>query len=85
MSRLLHRPVAELIAMMQAKELSSVELMRATLARISETRETLNAFVALRDEAELLADARAAEERIGAGNARPLEGIPLGVKDLEDA
>jgi aspartyl-tRNA(Asn)/glutamyl-tRNA(Gln) amidotransferase subunit A len=33
----------------------------------------------------LLADATASDERIAAGEGRPLEGIPFGVKDLEDA
>ena len=32
-----------------------------------------------------IAQAKAAEDRIARGEARPLEGVPLGVKDLEDA
>ena len=32
----------------------------------------------------MLSEARTAEARYGSGDARPLEGIPLGVKDLED-
>jgi aspartyl-tRNA(Asn)/glutamyl-tRNA(Gln) amidotransferase subunit A len=47
--------------------------------------EKLNAFVALRDADQILDDAREAERRIARGEARLLEGIPLGVKDLEDA
>lgn len=82
---LLRRPLSDLTASLARKELSPVELMEATLDRIDATHETLNAFVCLRDRAALIADARAAEERIVGGRARPLEGIPLGVKDLEDA
>ena len=59
--------------------------MQATLARIDAANPTLNAFVALRERDALLADAAAADARIASGEARPLEGIPLGVKDLEDA
>jgi len=54
------------------------------LARIDETNGDLNALVQMRDREELRRDARAAEERIARGEARPLEGVPLGVKDLED-
>ena len=59
--------------------------MEATLARIDAANAKVNAFVAMRDRDALLADARAAGERIARGEARPLEGVPLGVKDLEDA
>jgi aspartyl-tRNA(Asn)/glutamyl-tRNA(Gln) amidotransferase subunit A len=83
-SDLLHSPVSELLRQLDARELSSVELMKATLARIDETHERINAFVALRDEGDLLAEAEAADARIASGAARALEGIPLGVKDLED-
>jgi aspartyl-tRNA(Asn)/glutamyl-tRNA(Gln) amidotransferase subunit A len=85
MSELLREALTELTRKLRARELSPAELMQATLARIAETQESLNAFTALRDESALLADADAAEKRIASGDARPLEGIPLGVKDLEDA
>jgi aspartyl-tRNA(Asn)/glutamyl-tRNA(Gln) amidotransferase subunit A len=85
MHELLGRTVIELTEMLRARKVSPVELMQAVLARINETHPDLNAVVALRDREALLREARAAEERIARGEARPLEGIPLGVKDLEDA
>lgn len=81
----LHLTLVELCGALRARKLSPVELMETTLARIGATHERLNALVAQRDREALLADARAAQERIVGGQARPLEGIPLGVKDLEDA
>lgn len=81
---ILFRPLTEQIEALTARKLSAVEMMETTLARIDATQSTLNAFSLVRDREPLLAEARAADERIGAGNARPLEGIPLGVKDLED-
>ncbi|MEE2674220.1 MAG: amidase [Myxococcota bacterium] len=85
MTDLLHEPMAGVVEMLARKETSAVELMTATLARIEETQEAVNAFVALRDPEDCMADARAADARIASGDARALEGIPLGVKDLEDA
>lgn len=85
MSDVLRRPLTELTALLARRELSPVELMEATLARIETADEKLNAFVAMRPREALLADARAAEARIARGEGRPLEGVPLGVKDLEDA
>ncbi len=84
MTDLLKTPVSELLRRLGRKEMSAVELMRATLARIDETHDRVNAFVARRDEESVLADAAQADSRIASGDARPLEGIPLGVKDLED-
>jgi aspartyl-tRNA(Asn)/glutamyl-tRNA(Gln) amidotransferase subunit A len=75
--------LAELRAAFVARSASPVELAEAVLARIAATQPTLNAFTALRDRAAILADARAAEARLARGEGRPLEGIPLGVKDLE--
>ncbi len=77
--------LTELTAALRERKLSSVELGEAVLARIDATNADLNAFVALRDREAILADARAADERIARGEARPLEGVPLGVKDLEAA
>ncbi len=85
----MEHPLREsLVALTEAlhrKRLSPVELMHLTLERIRATHAKLNAVVALHDEERLLEQARLAEQRIMRGEARPLEGIPLGVKDLEDA
>lgn len=85
MSDLLRQPLTELCASLARRALSPVELMEETLARIEAADPKLNAFVAMRPREALLADAREAEARIGRGEARALEGVPLGVKDLEDA
>ena len=83
MSDLLFRPLTEIVDRLASRQLSAVELMEETLSRIDATHEKLNAFVALRERDELLADARASQARIERGEMRPLEGVPLGVKDLE--
>ncbi|MBM4265259.1 MAG: amidase [Deltaproteobacteria bacterium] len=85
MKELLYRPLTEVTTRFARKEISPVELMRTTLERIRETQPTLNAFCQIGNDDDLLEAARAAEKRIGAGAGRPLEGIPLGVKELEDA
>ncbi len=81
----LTQSLTELSANLRAKKLSAVELSEAVLGRIEETNDDLNAFVALRDREAILAEARQSDQRIAKGVARPLEGIPLGVKDLEAA
>ncbi len=81
----LRKPVTEVISALGCRDFSAEELMGATLERIEETAPSLVAFTSLRSGDELRAEARAADARIAAGNPRPLEGIPLGVKDLEDA
>ncbi len=65
------------------RELSVVELIDAVAARIQRAQPLLNAFTTLsldraRDEAVL------ADRRFAAGDERPLEGVPIGVKDLID-
>ena len=85
MNEILGLTLVELNQGLRARRWSAVELMQAVLDRIDETNPDLNAVVALRDPDALHADARVADARIASGDARPLEGIPLGVKDLEDA
>ena len=82
MNELLGLTLIELTERLKSRRASPVELMNAVLSRVDETSETLNTVVAVRDREALLDEARAAEERIVRGDARPLEGIPLGVKDL---
>jgi aspartyl-tRNA(Asn)/glutamyl-tRNA(Gln) amidotransferase subunit A len=85
MSDLLRSTLVELAGMLQSRRASPVELLSETLSRVDETQDALNAVVSRRDPDVLLAEARTAEARIVRGEARPLEGILLGVKDLEDA
>ncbi|HLK41186.1 MAG TPA: amidase [Polyangiaceae bacterium] len=85
MNHPLHSTLTDLTEAIREKRLSPAELMAAALDRIDATHDRLNAVVALRPRGDLMAEARLAEERVARGAARPLEGIPLGVKDLEDA
>ena len=85
MDEMLTLSLTELTGRLRARKVSPDELMESVLDRVDETHGDLNAFVAMRDRESLLADARRCEERIQRGDARPLEGIPLGVKDLEHA
>lgn len=67
------------------RRVSSRELVQAALDRIDEVNPQVNAFVAVDAEAAL-AEAAAIDERIARGEVPgPLTGIPIGVKDLEDA
>ena len=84
MSEILKLTLTELTEGLQSRELSPVELMQAVFERIDQRNGDLNAVVSMGDRDDLLAQAREAEERIAAGEGRPLEGVPLGVKDLED-
>ncbi|HET9471819.1 MAG TPA: amidase family protein, partial [Usitatibacter sp.] len=78
----MHRAsLAELARALRAKELSSVELTGAHLARIERFNPELNAFITV-DAAKSLAQARAADERLARGDAAPLTGIPIAHKDL---
>ena len=84
MADLLTRPASELSGAVRRREVSPVELVRASLERIEALNPTINAFVALRAEGAL-ADARRLERRIAAGeDVGTLAGLPVGVKDLED-
>ncbi len=84
MSNPVELSLVDLTAALQQRKLSPVELMQTVLARIDATNPTLNAVVAMFARDALLEQARAAEARIAKGDARPLEGVPLAVKDLED-
>jgi len=59
---------------------SATNLVQACLDRIAARNETVNAFISVFAE-EALAAAAKADEDLAAGNAKPLTGIPFGVKD----
>jgi amidase len=74
-------PAAELRDRMAGGELSPVELLEACLDRIDAVDSRVNAFThLLADEARDAA--RESEARIRRGQARPLEGLPIPIKDL---
>jgi aspartyl-tRNA(Asn)/glutamyl-tRNA(Gln) amidotransferase subunit A len=73
--------IAEAREALDRKELSATELTQAHLDAIECANEALNAFVLPTPE-RALAMAKASDARIAQGQAGPLEGIPLGIKDL---
>ena len=70
-------------ALIRAGEVSSRELVELYLERIERLDPELNAFRSVLAE-RALADAGQADARRGAGDERPLLGVPIAVKDSED-
>lgn len=68
-------------AMLDRKEISSVELTKSYLARIKKLDSKLNAFLTVCED-EAIKAAKAADKRIGQGESNPLLGIPIALKDL---
>lgn len=69
----------EISRAIQTREISAVELMQATLARIEAVNPRVNAVVSLRDTDMLLEEARQADSGDRQGW---LHGIPMAIKDL---
>src|SRR3954453_9310422 len=76
MADLLFRPALELAALVRAGELSSRELVAASLERIDALNPELNAFVDVFHD-----EALAAAAAIHPGDARPFVGVPIAVKN----
>lgn len=72
---------AELLELYQLKTLSPVEAVEALFDRIEKLNPDLNAFVTLNKD-EATEQARIAERRCFNKNMRPLEGVPVAIKDL---
>ena len=70
----------EAIAQFEARTLSPVELARAVIERSEKVEPTINAFTDTFFE-QALEQAQEAEDRYARGEARPLEGVLLAVKD----
>ena len=78
---MLNTSLGELGAALAAKKLSSVELTRACLQRISGLNRELNAFIDVDESGALQAAARA-DDRRARGEGHALTGIPIAHKDI---
>ena len=81
MSALHEMSVTELAAALRTREVSSVELTEAFLARIALHQGELNAFISVTAEGAL-AQAAAADKRLRTDGAPPLTGVPIAHKDI---
>ena len=81
MSELHEKSVAELAAALRARQVSSVELTQALLARVTRHQPELNAFISITAEAAL-AEAAQADVRLRSPEAGPLTGVPIAHKDI---
>ncbi|MFO1345283.1 MAG: Asp-tRNA(Asn)/Glu-tRNA(Gln) amidotransferase subunit GatA [Rhodocyclaceae bacterium] len=75
------KTLKELGKALTEKQISSVELTRLHLDRIARLNPEINAFITV-DAEKSLAQARAADARLAAGNGGPLTGIPIAQKDI---
>ena len=73
--------ISQAAGMLARRETSSVELTRACLERIDALEGRIRAFVTVTPELALR-QAEEADRRIAAGEAGPLTGVPMQIKDL---
>ena len=77
--------VTDLAEQVRTGDLSAVSLAEHSLSVISKHNGSVNAFVAVNEE-RALEQAAAIDQMVASGvDPGPLAGIPIGVKDLEDA
>ena len=75
-------PATELVAAIQARQVSPVEVVEAALRRIETLNPTLNAYCTVAAESAVEA-AKQAERAVTTGNKLgPLHGVPVAVKDI---
>ena len=67
--------------LLQAKKISATELAQEYLNAIDARNPAINGYIALNKDLTL-AEAKAADERIAAGNASILTGVPIAYKDI---
>jgi amidase len=75
-----YRTAKELVAALQARKISALELAEHTIARIEALDQRLNAVV-VRDFERAREAAKAADAALSRGERRPLLGIPMTVKE----
>ncbi|MGN0664895.1 MAG: Asp-tRNA(Asn)/Glu-tRNA(Gln) amidotransferase subunit GatA [Huintestinicola sp.] len=72
--------IKDMRKMLDAKEISSPELTKAYLDRINKIDGSLESYITVTED-QAMAAAEAAQKKINAGEASPLCGIPLAIKD----
>jgi amidase len=78
---LIFAPAHQLVAMLKAREISSVELLDTFLEQIESKNRSLNAVITLVEE-RATREANESDKRLGGkGVIRPLEGLPITIKD----
>ncbi len=80
MTNLTQLTLAEALEGMKAKKFSATELTKAYIAAVEKIRP-LNAYITETPEIAL-AQAKESDARYANGTARPLDGAPIGIKDL---
>ena len=74
-------PAHKLAAMLRARDVSSVEMVDAFIERIESVNHGLNAVVTLVED-RAAREAEESDKRLsGKGEVRPLEGLPITIKD----
>ncbi len=73
--------IEEASQLLRTREVSAADLTEACLARIAATDDSVGSFLEVTAETAR-AEAREADRRIAAGNAAPLTGVPIALKDL---
>jgi aspartyl-tRNA(Asn)/glutamyl-tRNA(Gln) amidotransferase subunit A len=79
-SNLYEMTATELAQMLKAKKVTSFEITRSVLERIDSIEAKVHSYVTIQPEAALDM-AKEADRRLASGNAGPLTGIPIAVKD----
>src|SRR4051812_12784536 len=75
------RPAAEIARSVQGRETTAAEVVDAYLARIAALDERVHAFATVTAD-DARAAARAVDAAVARGDAGPLAGVPVAVKDL---
>lgn len=84
MADLLLASVLDQLALLRRGAIGASELLGAALERLDALNPTLNAVIGLAPREALFAEARRAESAYLRESARPLEGLPITIKDAFD-
>lgn len=79
---LCQQTAATLIPLLEAGQTTCVAVMESVLEQIQQREQEIHAFVSVRDREELLAEAKAVDERrAGGATIGALAGLPVAIKD----